>query len=167
SSGQRVASSSGKLDRSFYSTTRTLPAQTQSSNQLYNYQATRSAPDLGYKSTSSGAAATLRTQTNRQTFSRVQNPQPPQAFGNGTTTRVSNSNQVSTMQPVRRPSSLKSNGESGQAKDISGMNAERIMADMTMQDAVDYLYSFEESRQLCGAAYIQHSTFTDDKAKKE
>lgn len=125
SSGQRVASGSGKLDRYFYSTTRTLPAQTRSSNQLYNYQATRSAPDLGYQSTSNGGAATLRTQTSRQTFSRVQNPQPPQGLGNGT--RVSNSNQVSTMRPVRRPSSLQSNGESrysmvrsGQAKDVSG-----------------------------------------------
>ncbi|KAL1272316.1 hypothetical protein QQF64_028178 [Cirrhinus molitorella] len=175
SSGQRVSSGSGKLDRSFYSsTTGTLPAQTRTSNQLFSYQATRSAPDLGYQSTSNGGAATLRTQTSRQTFNRMPNPQLPQALGNGTATRGSNSNQVSTVRTVRRPSSLQSNGESrmsmirsGQAKDISGMNAERIMADMTMQDAVEYLYSLDESRQLCGAAYIQHTTFTDDRAKQE
>ncbi|XP_073708029.1 plakophilin-1-like [Garra rufa] len=174
SSGQRVASSSGKYDRPFYSTTGTLPGQTRTSNQLYNYQATRSAPDLGYQSTSNGGAATYRTQTSRQTFSRMPTSQPPLALGNGTATRASNGNQVSTVRTVRRPSSLQSNGESrmsmvrsGQAKDISMMNAERIMADMTMQDAVEYLYSLDESHQLRGAAYIQHNTFTDDKAKQE
>ncbi|XP_016130906.1 plakophilin-1-like [Sinocyclocheilus grahami] len=174
-SGQRVTSGSGKLDRSFYSVNGTLPTQTRTNNQLYNYQATRSAPDLGFQSTANGgAASTLRTQTTRQTFNRVPNSQPAQALGNGTLARMSNSNQAITMRAVRRPSSLQSNGEArmslirtGQAKDISAMNAEKLLADMTMQDAVEYLYNTEESFQLCGAAYIQHSTFTDDKAKQE
>ncbi|KAF4112611.1 plakophilin-1 [Onychostoma macrolepis] len=176
SSGQRVTSGSGKFDRPFYSTSGTLPAQTRSSNQLYSYNATRSAPDLGFQCTGNvGGATTLRTQTSRQTLTRVPNTQPAQAYGNGIAPRMPNSNHASSMQrTVRRPSSLQSNGESrlsmirtGQAKDISGMNAERLMADMTMQDAVDYLFSTDESYQLCGAAYIQHSTFTDDKAKQE
>uniref|UniRef100_A0A8C1T9X8 Plakophilin 1b n=1 Tax=Cyprinus carpio TaxID=7962 RepID=A0A8C1T9X8_CYPCA len=175
-SGQRVTSGSGKLDRSFYSHTGTLPAQTRTNNQLYNYQATRSAPDLGFQSTANGGGATtLRTQTTRQTFNRVPNSPPAQALGNGSSlTRMSNTNQTTTMRAVRHPSSLQSNGESrmsmirtGQAKDISGMNAEKLMADITMQDAIDYLFSTDESFQLCGAAYIQHSTFTDDKAKQE
>ncbi|XP_016413459.1 plakophilin-1-like [Sinocyclocheilus rhinocerous] len=175
SSGQRVTSGSGKLDRSFYSTNGTLPAQTRTNNQLFNYQATRSAPDLGFQSTANGgAASTLRTQTTRQTFNRVPNSQPAQALGNGTLARMSNSNQAVSMRAIRRPSSLQSNGEArmslirtGQANDISAMNAEKLMADMTMQDAVEYLYNTEESFQLRGAAYIQHSTFTDDKAKQE
>ncbi|XP_059415656.1 plakophilin-1-like [Carassius carassius] len=174
SSGQQVTSGLGKLDR-YYSTTRTLPAQTRTNNQLFNYQATRSAPDLGFKSSANGGTATtIRTQNTRQTFNRVPNSQPAQALGNGSSTRMSNSNQAIIMQCGRRPSSLLSNGESrmslirtGQVKDISGMNAEKIMMDMTMQEAIDYLFSTDESVQQCGAAYIQHSTFTDDKAKQE
>ncbi len=50
---------------------------------------------------------------------------------------------------------------------VDRMNAEKFMDNMTMQDAVDYLFSTDESYQLSGAAYIQHSTFTDDKAKQE
>ncbi|XP_016312638.1 plakophilin-1-like isoform X2 [Sinocyclocheilus anshuiensis] len=177
SSGQRVTSGSGNFDRSFYSATGTLPAQTRTNNQLYSYNTTRSAPDLGFQSTGNvgATAATLRTQTSRQILTRVPTTQPAQAYGNSNVPRMPNSNQASTMQrTMRRPSSLQSNGESrvsmirtGQAKDISGMNAEKLMADMTMQDAVDYLFSTDESYQLCGAAYIQHSTFTDDKAKQE
>ncbi|XP_052456278.1 plakophilin-1 [Carassius gibelio] len=174
SSGQQVTSGSGKLDR-YYNTTRTLPAQTRTNNQLFNYQATRSAPDLGFKSSVNGRTGrTIRTQSTQQIFNRVPNSQPAQALGNGSLNRMSNSNQTIT-QFSRRPSSLLSNGgesrmsmiRTGQVKDISGMNAEKIMMDMTMQDAIDYLFSADESVQLCGAAYIQHSTFTDDKAKQE
>lgn len=50
---------------------------------------------------------------------------------------------------------------------VDRMHAEKLMDDMTMQDAVDYLFSTDEGYQLSGAAYIQHSTFTDDKAKQE
>ncbi|XP_043098002.1 plakophilin-1 isoform X2 [Puntigrus tetrazona] len=165
SSGQRVSSGSSKYDRSLYSAAGTLPAQTRTSNQLYSYNATRSAPDLGFQSTS----AALRTQSGRQTLTKAPVAAPVQAYGNGSAARMPN-----VKRAARRPSSLQSNGESrlsvirtGQAKDVSGMNAEKLMADMTMQDAVDYLFSTDESYQLCGAAYIQHSTFTDDKAKQE
>ncbi|XP_051753794.1 plakophilin-1 [Ctenopharyngodon idella] len=177
SSGQRVASSSSRLDRSLYSPTGTFPAQPRTSNQLYSYKATRSAPDLGFQATTNGSASTTqRSQSGRQTF-RMEKTyiQPNQPLGNGTLGRMTNSNQVGTFRTVnRRPSSLQSNGESrlsvirtGQAKDISGMNTEKLMADMTMREAVDYLFSPEETYQQYGAAYIQHSTFTDDKAKQE
>uniref|UniRef100_A0A8C1SAL8 Plakophilin 1b n=1 Tax=Cyprinus carpio TaxID=7962 RepID=A0A8C1SAL8_CYPCA len=175
-SGQRVTSGSSRLDRPFYSTTETFPAQTRATNQLYSYKSTRSAPDLGFQSTGNvGAATTQRTQTTRQTFNRLPNTQPAQAYGNSNVPRMPNSNQAIAMQrTVKRPSSLQSNGESrlsmirtGQAKDISGMNAEKLMADITMQEAIDYLFASDESYQLCGAAYIQHSTFTEDKAKQE
>lgn len=129
SNGQRVTGGSGMFDRSFYSATGTLPTQTRTNNQLYSYNTNRSAPDLGFQSTGNvGAATNLRTQTSRQTFTRVPNTQPAQAYGNGIVPRMPNRNQASTMQrTVRRPSSLQSNGESrmsmirtGQAKDISG-----------------------------------------------
>ncbi|XP_026121882.1 plakophilin-1 isoform X1 [Carassius auratus] len=176
-SGQRVTSGPSKIDRPFYSATGTLPDQTRTTNQLYSYKSTRSAPDLGFQSTgNTGANGTnVRTQTTRQTLIRVPNTQPAQAYGNGNVPRMPNSNQAGAMQrTVRRPSSLQSNGESrmsmirtGQAKDFSGMNSEKLLADMTMQDAIEYLYSTDESVQLCGAAYIQHSTFADEKAKQE
>ncbi|XP_048054502.1 plakophilin-1 isoform X3 [Megalobrama amblycephala] len=177
SSGQRATSSSNRLDRSMYSPTGTFSAQQRANNQLYSYKATRSAPDLGFQATANGSAGTTqRSQSGRQTF-RMEKTyiQPNQPFGNGTLGRMTNSNQVGTFRTVnRRPSSLQSNGESrlsmirtGQAKDISGMNAEKLMADMTMREAVDYLFSPEENYQQYGAAYIQHSTFTDDKAKQE
>lgn len=50
---------------------------------------------------------------------------------------------------------------------VGRMNTEKLLADLTMREAVDYLFSPDETYQQCGAAYIQHSTFTDDKAKQE
>ncbi len=49
---------------------------------------------------------------------------------------------------------------------VDRMNAENL-TDITMEEAVDYLYSTDENYQLFGAAHIQHSTFTDDKARQE
>ncbi|XP_064161515.1 plakophilin-1-like [Anguilla rostrata] len=40
-------------------------------------------------------------------------------------------------------------------------------ADITMKEAVEYLMSLDENYQHCGASFIQHSTFTEDKAKQE
>lgn len=36
-----------------------------------------------------------------------------------------------------------------------------------MKEAVDYLSNDDETYQHCGASYIQHNTFIDDKAKEE
>lgn len=36
-----------------------------------------------------------------------------------------------------------------------------------MKEAVEYLSSGDENFQHCGASYIQHSAFIDDKAKEE
>lgn len=41
------------------------------------------------------------------------------------------------------------------------------MADITMKEAVEYLSNEDEQYKLCGASYIQHNTFIDDKAKEE
>lgn len=46
------------------------------------------------------------------------------------------------------------------------LNGSKV-ADITMKEAVDYLSSTEETYQHCGASYIQHNTFIDDKAKEE
>lgn len=47
------------------------------------------------------------------------------------------------------------------ANDNSGV------ADITMKEAVEYLSNNDETYQHCGASYIQHNTFIDDKAKEE
>lgn len=36
-----------------------------------------------------------------------------------------------------------------------------------MKEAVDFLSNEDETYQHCGASYIQHNTFIDDKAKEE
>lgn len=40
-------------------------------------------------------------------------------------------------------------------------------AEITMVEAVEYLSKREDTFQHCGASYIQHRTFIDDKAKEE
>ncbi|XP_044069459.1 plakophilin-1 [Siniperca chuatsi] len=49
----------------------------------------------------------------------------------------------------------------------TGLNDNSGVADITMKEAVEYLSSHEETYQHCGASYIQHNTFIDDKAKEE
>ncbi|XP_041639808.1 plakophilin-1-like isoform X2 [Cheilinus undulatus] len=49
----------------------------------------------------------------------------------------------------------------------SGSNGNRGAADLTMKEAVEYLSINDEAFQHCGASFIQHNTFIDDKAKEE
>lgn len=46
-------------------------------------------------------------------------------------------------------------------------NSKSGVADITMKEAVEYLSSKDEAYQHCGASYIQHNTYIDDKAKEE
>lgn len=36
-----------------------------------------------------------------------------------------------------------------------------------MKEAVEYLFNEDETYKNCGASYIQHNTFIDEKAKDE
>ncbi|XP_076003183.1 plakophilin-1 isoform X2 [Genypterus blacodes] len=47
------------------------------------------------------------------------------------------------------------------------VNGHSAAADITMKEAVEYLSNKEEAYQRCGASFIQHKTFIDDKAKEE
>ncbi|XP_035488839.1 plakophilin-1 isoform X1 [Scophthalmus maximus] len=49
----------------------------------------------------------------------------------------------------------------------SGTNGHSGVADITMKEAVEYLSNSGDTFQHCGASYIQHNTFIDDKAKEE
>ncbi|KAJ8399588.1 hypothetical protein AAFF_G00409990 [Aldrovandia affinis] len=46
-------------------------------------------------------------------------------------------------------------------------NLEGNSMDITMKEAVEYLLSHDENYQHCGASFIQHSTYKEDKAKQE
>ncbi|KAI7808102.1 putative plakophilin-1 [Triplophysa rosa] len=174
-------SMSSRKEGPLYAPVKTLPTQPQP-NSLYVSKGTRSAPDLGFYSTANGGTA-QRSQAGmgryssewaEKTMAHPLYKQTHQAVANGTYGRTVSMNRVSTVQPVkRRTSSLQSNGDSRMSIPKTGqtggyaMNTERLMSDMTMKEAVECLFSPDENHQLCGAAYIQHSTFTDEKAKQE
>ncbi|XP_072237796.1 plakophilin-1 [Leuresthes tenuis] len=50
-------------------------------------------------------------------------------------------------------------------KGNSGTNGTSL--DITLREAVEFLSSGDENYQLCGASYIQHNSFINDKAKEE
>ncbi|XP_041835978.1 plakophilin-1 [Melanotaenia boesemani] len=52
-------------------------------------------------------------------------------------------------------------------KGSSGVNGHSGVADITLKEAVEFLFSEDEKYQHCGASYIQHNTFIQDKAKEE
>ncbi|XP_073324959.1 plakophilin-1-like [Pagrus major] len=52
-------------------------------------------------------------------------------------------------------------------KGESGSNGNVAVAEITMKEAVELLSSGDETYQHCGATYIQHNTYIDDKAKEE
>ncbi|XP_010897554.1 plakophilin-1 [Esox lucius] len=76
---------------------------------------------------------------------------------------------TSTQFPNEMVSSSLSVGESKNIKSKSdfGMNNNGQIADITMKEAVEYLSSGDVNYQHCGASFIQHSTFTEEKAKQE
>ncbi|CAL8337486.1 unnamed protein product [Merluccius merluccius] len=49
----------------------------------------------------------------------------------------------------------------------SGFSGSGVFTDLTMKQAVDCLCSTDPQLQHCGASFIQHSTYVDDKAKQE
>ncbi|XP_077387119.1 plakophilin-1 [Festucalex cinctus] len=52
-------------------------------------------------------------------------------------------------------------------KGDSGSSGNSALADITMKEAVEFLSNEDIKYQHCGASYIQHNTFIDDKAKEE
>ncbi|KAJ7998751.1 hypothetical protein DPEC_G00208120 [Dallia pectoralis] len=65
-----------------------------------------------------------------------------------------------------------SNLSAGESKNIKsksevGINSNGQIADITMREAVEYLSSGDVHYQHVGASFIQHATFTEDKAKRE
>ncbi|KAF6733839.1 Plakophilin-1 [Oryzias melastigma] len=63
-----------------------------------------------------------------------------------------------------RPSMTES---SSKIKGHSGVNGNSVVTDITVKDAVKFLSSEDEEYQYCGASFIQHNTYNNDKAKEE
>ncbi|KAL0978783.1 hypothetical protein UPYG_G00175120 [Umbra pygmaea] len=152
----------------------------------------RSVPDMGHYPTCSlpplwTNKSTRQMQPNRHSLyapdsSRgqfISNSSSPGAFnGNGLLIKASKyiglrstkCGQVSNSQVrVEDFTSTASIGESKNVKSKSevGLTSNGQIADITMKEAVDYLSSADSNYQHCGASFIQHSTFSEDKAKKE
>ncbi|KAI1890614.1 hypothetical protein AGOR_G00155480 [Albula goreensis] len=90
----------------------------------------------------------------------------PMVKGSGTGSSHMINNQSSFV--VDSPSLTESNIFASKTKgNFSGVNMNGSNADMTMKDAVEYLFSQDENYQHCGASFIQHSTYKEDKAKRE
>ncbi|KAL6458422.1 hypothetical protein MHYP_G00336520 [Metynnis hypsauchen] len=122
------------------------------------------------------------SQTNRHTTKVERKSSQPllngtQIIGNNTVHRNST---INTVNPVfvshtisRRSPSSHSNPEVKASvavrskSESNGMNGEARSTELTLPEAMDCLFSQDENYQLFGASFIQHSTFTDDKAKQE
>uniref|UniRef100_A0A667WK38 Plakophilin 1b n=1 Tax=Myripristis murdjan TaxID=586833 RepID=A0A667WK38_9TELE len=135
----------------------------------------RSEPDLGWRLSMprraapsqrllSNRSSTHFTETSTNKLFSSNPPQPqPQFIMNGTGhTKTSSQFIIGQVEMKKAPSkhsivenAPKIKGDSGGAVDI------------TLKEAVQYLSSGEEAYQHCGACFIQHNTFIDDKTKEE
>ncbi|KAM9362304.1 plakophilin-1 [Symphorus nematophorus] len=112
----------------------------------------------------------LQFQPQNQPQPQVKSPSQPQfqalSTVNGTSQNKTNSQFLYSVVDAPKVSSKLLVTESApKSKGDSGGNSG--VADITMKEAVEYLSIHDESYQHCGASYIQHNTFIDDKAKEE
>ncbi|MBN3316743.1 PKP1 protein, partial [Atractosteus spatula] len=149
---RRIVSSSSQREFGF------LPASPPSGNPVL--KPSRSDPELAIFSTIQRPAvrsATINVKTNRSSVHTVQSP----------------SYQQSPSQPRFRVPSVNSSklgskiSVTKSKSEQFGINGDVTQADITMQEAVEYLSSRDENYQHCGSSFIQHATFKDDKAKQE
>nr|XP_006628392.2 PREDICTED: plakophilin-1 [Lepisosteus oculatus] len=149
---RRIVSSSSQREFGF------LPASPPSGNPVL--KPSRSDPELAVFSTIQRPAvrsATVNVKTNRSSVQTVQSP----------------SYQQSPSQPRFRVPSVNSSklgskiSVTKSKSEQIGINGDVTQADITMQEAVEYLSSRDENYQHCGSSFIQHATFKDDKAKQE
>ncbi|XP_041745058.1 plakophilin-1 isoform X1 [Coregonus clupeaformis] len=152
----------------------------------------RSVPDLDPFHTTTqrpalAPAPTRQLQSNRSSFFLTErgNSQfisncngPSQVIGNGNgvqkrqsqwigTPQTKSSSQARIERAPWNPSMAEPKISVVESKIEAGMNDNGQLADITMAEAVQYLSSGDENYQHCGASFIQHSTYSEDKAKQE
>ncbi|XP_074538302.1 plakophilin-1 [Halichoeres trimaculatus] len=86
---------------------------------------------------------------------------------NGT---VMTNSQTQIVRPVSAQSQTE--GKMGTLKptklgQMSGVNSTATMADLTLKEAVEFLSHSDENYQQCGATFIQHTTYKEERAKQE
>ncbi|XP_016416246.1 plakophilin-1-like [Sinocyclocheilus rhinocerous] len=69
---------------------------------------------------------------------------------------------LSQSQTITKVTTTKNKSEA-----LRASGAEGSIPNITLQEAVEYLSHSDISHQLCGASFIQHQTFTEDRAKQE
>ncbi|CAL8336325.1 unnamed protein product [Lota lota] len=135
----------------------------------------RSEPDLGRRlARPKQAAPPQRLLSNRSSYQangqchyqangQYQTQATPQFFMNGTSKTKRNSQFIPGQ--ARYGQTVVDSG--AKAKVDSGFNGSGVPGDITMREAVACLSSADQQLQHCGASFIQHSTFLEDKAKQE
>ncbi|XP_070766836.1 plakophilin-1 [Enoplosus armatus] len=75
---------------------------------------------------------------------------------------------------IVRPSSVQSHTEGkmgtikmSKSEQQSAVNSTMSTSDLTLKEAVEFLSHPEENYQLCGASFIHHTTFKEERAKQE
>ncbi|XP_061582827.1 plakophilin-1 [Cololabis saira] len=137
-------------------------------------RSSRSEPDLGWRfSVPQPSLPPQRIVSNQETYLKkrstsqfitntMSKPQVPVA--NGSNLTKSNSQFLCSRADRSKTSSRPSITE---ATPKTGINGNGGVTDITMKEAVEFLSSEDEKYQFCGASYIQHNTFLQDKAKEE
>ncbi|XP_040014382.1 plakophilin-1 [Xiphias gladius] len=119
----------------------------------------RSAPPQRFLS----SRGTSRTERTTSQFRTTTTGQRVYTLNGTSQSKANNQFICSQIEASKTPlflSTLKGKGD-------SGSNGTSGVADITMREAVEYLSSNDETYQHCGASYIQHNTFIDDRAKEE
>ncbi|XP_071349071.1 plakophilin-1 [Trachinotus anak] len=137
----------------------------------------RSEPDMAWQRSMSkrsvplqrflSSRGTHRTERSTNQFTTTSMGQLP--FNMNGTSQIKTNNQFILSQvdsPKLHPMPLVTEG-TVKGKGDSGSNGNRVVTDITMKEAVECLSSDDETFQHCGASYIQHNTFINDKAKEE
>ncbi|XP_029906487.1 plakophilin-1 [Myripristis murdjan] len=140
----------------------------------------RSEPDLGWRLSMprraapsqrllSNRSSTHFTETSTNKLFSSNPPQPqPQFIMNGTGhTKTSSQFIIGQVEMKKAPSKHSIVENAPKIKGDSGSNDNSGAVDITLKEAVQYLSSGEEAYQHCGACFIQHNTFIDDKTKEE
>ncbi|KAM3871720.1 plakophilin-1-like [Diretmus argenteus] len=158
--GRRHVSSSSQWDQRFNSSTWPDPPIV--------LQPSRSDPALAQPLSPASAlvmrakAQTVQSQQTLQTMSRV-NKSSTYAMTNGNVNTVSSQ----ALQRTVRPPSVHSQENKTTKTTKTEVNGGLSMTDLTLPQAVAFLSHPDENFQQCGATFIQHTTFKEERSKQE
>lgn len=120
-------------------------------------------------STAQGSITRAKAQavSSQQTYQSAVKRHSTYSMTNGT---VMTNSQSHIVRPVSALSQTE--GRMGTLKpqklgQMSGVNSTATMADLTLKEAVEFLSQPDENYQQCGATFIQHTTYKEERAKQE